>query len=446
MDVKSLSATEVVKPKRRWYTVLALSSAALVDSMESFGYEILWPYMYRSLGVAMSMLAPILSVGKFIGTITTPIWGVLADRYSRKVMLIVMTGIWGLWTGVIGFVQSFWQLMVVRVLASLGLAVLYPVAFSMISDLFTSDNRGKAIGVMTAFGFSGSMISTVVLSTLATTNPEAWRYGFIIMGLSSFITGLMLLFVIEPPRGSMEPELADVVDKETALKFDIKKVPVLLKIPSYWILLVNDITDWIGFSTLTAWAFTWLDLLDLGTGGMPMVMLLIFCGVILGHIGFGWFGDYLDKRHPRLGRITLGQIGQVLSVLSIIGFLYLGAVNITYLLITGLLFGLSFSMKSTGARAPLLQNILLPELRASGRSFIEMVSGLVLTGSLTFSGWLLNRVGEDLQLMMLLMVPTTTFAATLVWSLLFRFYPADRMHYKAILMNQRQEILDDKEI
>lgn len=95
MDVKSLSATEVVKPKRRWYTVLALSSAALVDSMESFGYEILWPYMYRSLGVAMSMLAPILSVGKFIGTITTPIWGVLADRYSRKVMLIVMTGIWG---------------------------------------------------------------------------------------------------------------------------------------------------------------------------------------------------------------------------------------------------------------------------------------------------------------------------------------------------------------
>jgi len=58
----------------------------------------------------------------------------------------------------------------------------------------------------------------------------------------------------------------------------------------------------------------------------------------------------------------------------------------------------------------------------------------------------LNRVGEDLQLMMLLMVPTTTFAATLVWSLLFRFYPADRMHYKAILMNQRQEILDDKEI
>ena len=47
---------------------------------------------------------------------------------------------------------------------------------------------------------------------------------------------------------------------------------------------MNDITDWIGFSTLTAWAFTWLDLLDSALGGMPMVMLLIFCGVILGHI------------------------------------------------------------------------------------------------------------------------------------------------------------------
>jgi Na+/melibiose symporter-like transporter len=68
----------------RWFAVIALSSAALVDSMEGFGYEILWPYMYRSLGLGMSMLAPVLSVGRFIGTITTPIWGAIADRYSRK--------------------------------------------------------------------------------------------------------------------------------------------------------------------------------------------------------------------------------------------------------------------------------------------------------------------------------------------------------------------------
>ena len=75
------------KPPRRWFAVIALSSAALVDSMEGFGYEILWPYMYPTLGLAISMLAPLLSVGKFISTITTPLWGAIADRYSRKTIL-----------------------------------------------------------------------------------------------------------------------------------------------------------------------------------------------------------------------------------------------------------------------------------------------------------------------------------------------------------------------
>jgi MFS family permease len=432
------------KPKLRWFTVIALSSASLVDSMEGFGYEILWPYMYPALGLGMSMLAPILSVGRFIGTITTPIWGAIADRFSRKTILIVMTGIWGLWTGSIGFVQAFWQLMAVRIAASLGLAVLYPAAYSIISDLFTREERGKAIGVMGAFGFAGSMVSTVVLGTLAAANPQAWRYGFILMGILSFITGVMMFFIKEPVRGAMEPELADVVSKDNEFKFDIKKVPLLLKIPTYWVIMVDEIIDWIGFSTLTAWAFTWLDLQDLGSG-VPMVMLLMFVGVILGHIVFGWLSDKLDARYPKYGRIVLGQVGLVLSFLSILGFLFFGAINIVYLLITGLLFGLSFSMKETGSRIPLLQNILLPELRASGRSFIEVIKGLILTGTITFSGWLLNRLGEDLQTMMLLIVPTTMFVASLLWILMFKVYPADMEEYKAILNREREEIIKDAE-
>ncbi len=431
------------KTPGRWFAVIALSSSALVDSMEGFGYEILWPYMYPTLGLGMSMLAPLLSVGKFISTITTPIWGAIADRYSRKVMLIVMTGIWGLWTGAIGFVNTFWQLMAVRVAASLGLAVLYPAAYSIISDLFKRDERGKAIGVMGAFGFAGSMVSTVVLATLAAGNPEAWRYGFILMGALSFVTGVMLCFIKEPVRGAMEPELADVVSKENEFKFDIKKVPLLLKIPTYWIIMIDEIFDWIGFSTLTAWAFTWLDQQDLGPN-VTFAMLLMFVGVISGHLIFGWLSDKLDERYPKYGRLVLGQFGLVLSVISILGFLLLGGRSIGYLLLTGLLFGFSFPIKETGSRIPLLQNILLPELRASGRAFIEVFKGLILTGSLSFSGWLLNRLGEDLQMMMLLIVPTTMAVSALIWVLLYRAYPRDLQNYKAILERQRKTILDKK--
>jgi MFS family permease len=446
MRIKRRKFREMVAKRApgRWFAVIALSSAALVDSMEGFGYEILWPYMYRSLGLAMSMLAPVLSVGRFIGTVTTPIWGAIADRYSRKWVLVVMTGIWGLWTGMVGFVNAFWQLMAVRLAASLGLAVLYPVAYSIISDLFPREERGKAIGVLGAFGFSGSMVSTVVLASLAAANPEAWRYGFIAMGVLSFITGVMMMFIKEPVRGAMEPELADVISEENEFKFELKKVPSLLKVPTYWIIMVDEIFDAIGFAILTAWAFTWLDMQDLGPN-VAFVMLLLFLGIIFGQVIFGWVSDKLDARYPRYGRLVLGQVGLILSVVSILGFLILGGYDIVYLLITGLLFGISFPMKETAARIPLLQNILLPELRATGRALIELIKGLMLTGAIAFSGWLLNRLGEDLQSLMLLMVPTTMFVATVLWIFLYRTYPRDLENYKSTLLQAREVILSKEE-
>ena len=90
-----------------------------------------------------------------------------------------------------------------------------------------------------------------------------------------------------------------------------------------------------------------------------------------------------------------------------------------------------------------VQNILLPELRASGRAFIEVVKGLILAGTLALSGWLLDLLGEDLQTMMLLFVPTTMFLAALVWIPLYKLYPRDLEYYKAILRKQRDEIMKE---
>ncbi len=437
------STLESTKNKRRWFAVFALSSASMVDAMESFGVEILWPYMYPSLGLSISMLAPLLSISRLISTITTPIWGAIADRYSRKALLIVMTGLWGIWTGMVGFVQSFWQLMAVRLASSLGLAVLYPVAYSIISDLFRRDERARAIGVMGAFGFAGDMVSMGVLGTLAVANPEAWRYGFMLMGLLSLLTGLLIVFIKEPARGTMEPELSDVVSEDNQFLFEWNKLPGLFTTQSYWVIMINEIIDWIGFSILSAWAFTWLSQQDLGQGTM-LVMLLLFLGVILGHLIFGWMSDRLDSRFPKYGRIVLGHTGLFLNALASLGFLLFGMVDIFYLLVTGLVIGLSFSMKETGARIPLLQNILLPELRASGRAFIEVIKGLVLAGAISLSGWALNRLGENLQMMMLIFVPTSAFLAALVWIFLYRTYPDDLKTHQSTLKKQRQAILEKR--
>ncbi len=152
---------------RRWYTVFALSIAAFVDSGENETLAILWPKMYAALRADVSQLGLVLGISDLIRTLTLPLWGWAADRFSRKSLLVWITGFWGLWTLAIALVQDLSQLFLVRIVASLGLGVLWPAAFSLLSDLFSSKERGRAAGVMTAVSFSGTLASFFILPTLA---------------------------------------------------------------------------------------------------------------------------------------------------------------------------------------------------------------------------------------------------------------------------------------
>ncbi len=208
-----MAATELVpnqnqpKLKGRWRTVLALSAGYFVDNLENFTLETLWPYMYKSMGWTIGMLGPITGIVRAERVLTTPIWGFLADRYPRKLLLVIMTGIWGIWTAAIGFVDSYSQLLWIRIISSIGLTAFWPIAFSLLGDLFPSKQRGRASSVMSVIGYTGNLLSYIVLPILAAKGGEGWRMGFIAMGIASVVSGLLMLFVKDPPRGSAEVEL-----------------------------------------------------------------------------------------------------------------------------------------------------------------------------------------------------------------------------------------------
>ena len=434
-------AEPAATPRRRWYTVFALSVAYLIDSMEGYTTQFLWPYMYPILGVPVANLAILQSVGRVISAATGPFWGYLADRVSRKTILVIMTGVWGLWTAAKGFSNSFSQLLAFSVLAGLGLTVLEPAALSILSDLFDRKRRGRAIGFMIGAGFAGSMISVVVLGSIAENNPEAWRSGFIIIGILSFLTGLLLLGINERPRGSAEPELSDVVTAETAAKIELHLIPELARIKSWLITMVSGNIDFVGFAVLSAWAFTWIHELELGSM-VQVAMIAMMLGTVLGHLGFGWLSDYIGERNPHRGRVATGMVAYVINLLAAIGFLLLGDRSVMVLSIFGLLFGLSFALKGTGSRLPIEQNVLPPELRATGRALSSWISAFLNAGGLAISGWLLTRMGNDLQRMMLIMVPIPILIGAITWIPMFKFYREDMAALESRLADQRSTISD----
>lgn len=428
------------KTKRRWWTVFALSAAAFVDSAENYSLSVLWPKMFASLGALKGDLGMVLGINGFIGVITTPLWGAAADRFSRKKLLILLTGMWGLWTMAVGFVQDLNGLLFVRILSSLGLGILWPAAFSLLADLFTTRERGRAAGVMTAVSFFGTIASFGVLPMLAEMDPEGWRWGFIGMGIFSALTGLFMLVINDPPRGSAEAELVGVSEAAAEkYAFRIANLPHIVRVRSWWVMLVHTSLDAVALAILYGWAFTWIDELKMGDSAFMIFGLLAF-GNILGHLFFGWLGDVLDRRHPRYGRAGMAMAGLGVSVPALAVFIGLGGEGgLAVLIPFGLISGIALSSVDTGARWPLTQAVLRPELRATGRAALDMVVGVVGAATMTLSSALVNQFG--VTTMLLLLIPIPKLLGALTWVPIFFTYPKDRAALQATLQERRSSLL-----
>jgi len=436
------SAQPALKVKGRWRSVFALSAGYFVDNLENFTLETLWPYMYASMGWTIGQLGPITGIVRAERVLTTPLWGFLADRYPRKLLLVIMTGIWGLWTAAIGFIDTFPELLWIRIISSIGLTAFWPIAFSLLGDLFPSKERGRASSVMSVIGYTGNLISYIVLPILAVSGGEGWRLGFIAMGIASAVSGLIMLLVADPPRGSAERELSDVVSVKTntALKFKWSLVPQLVRIRSWVLLLIHYFIFAIGGSILFAFLFTWLNTLAWSQQIILGVTPILFVGSLVAYAVSGFISDKLEDKFPNSGRFMLGLISLLLIVVGQVGFILMGATSLPALYLFGFLTGIGIGSIETGVRVPLSQNVLPPELRATGRGLLDMAvagSGAI---ALILFGVLLDNSGVTFT-MLLLVIPVAIFLSTITWLPLLRSYPRDIQALHDRLEGQREQML-----
>ena len=63
-------------------------------------------------------------------------FGRLADRAVRKNMIAAGLAVWSLFSGLTGFANGFWSLLICRVMVGVGEATLGPAALSLLSDYF----------------------------------------------------------------------------------------------------------------------------------------------------------------------------------------------------------------------------------------------------------------------------------------------------------------------
>jgi predicted MFS family arabinose efflux permease len=150
--------------------------------------------------------------------------GWLADRFSRRWIILAGVGFWSLMTALCGFARSFGGLFLARVGVGVGEATLSPAAYSLMSDCFAPERlrwataifaMGITLGTGASYMLGGllyeffSAVDTSRLPALASVRP--WQATFIAVGLAGFVVVALLWFVREPARHRLAGESGEPV-------------------------------------------------------------------------------------------------------------------------------------------------------------------------------------------------------------------------------------------
>src|SRR5690625_3647205 len=111
------------------------------------------PSIARTFSVTNDQIGRLITFYTLPGIILTPILGVIADRYSRKRVLIPSLFFFGIAGTACAFANSFDQLLFLRALQGMGSASLGALNLTLIGDLYSGNGRA------TAMGYNGSVLS-----------------------------------------------------------------------------------------------------------------------------------------------------------------------------------------------------------------------------------------------------------------------------------------------
>jgi len=180
----------------RWRVTLAVMWFAQLCSIMGFSFVMPFiPFFVRDLGVAEKMVpvwAGLTGTGAGIAmSIMGPIWGFVADRYGRKLM--VQRAMFGgaVILGLMGMVQNVYQLLVLRILQG-SITGTVPACVALVSSVIPKNRLGFSLGLMQMAVFTGGSVGPYVGGIVA--EHYGYRIPFGVTAALLFIGGMLVWF------------------------------------------------------------------------------------------------------------------------------------------------------------------------------------------------------------------------------------------------------------
>jgi multidrug resistance protein len=219
--------------------------------------------------------------------VAAPFAGPLADRYSRKGIIIVGAIFWSALTLLTAVTHTYWELLLRHTLVGVGEATFVTIAPTFVADLFPERVRGRIFGIFYLAIPVGTAMGYLLGGKLG---PSlGWRYPFYVAAMPGFLLALALLFIPEPPRGQFDSQ------RET---FERGTLLGLTRNLAFLTVTLGMAAGTFSLGGIQVWMPTFLSRVrgySLESANLMFGKIVVIAGILASLAG-GWLGDRLLPR------------------------------------------------------------------------------------------------------------------------------------------------------
>jgi MFS family permease len=352
-----------------------------------------------------------------------PVFGALADRFSRWWIIGGGVALWSLASGWSGMATGFAALLLTRILVGVGEAAYGPAAPTIISDSYPVERRGRMlayfyvaipVGSAIGYGFGG-------LVAEAFGKPDGWRWPFYLVVLPGFALAVMCLRRTDPRAAAASLETSK---QKPAMKWT--EVKALFGIRSYVLNTAAMAAMTFAIGGMGAWLpeYLYRDRASDFGGNPSLGEITVVFGAITALAGLtatllgGWCGDKLRQRF-RSSYFLVSGIGMLLAFPFTIAMLkspFPGAWILVFLAEFFLWF-------NTGPANTALANVTSPHVRSTAFALnILIIHALGDAISPTLIGWIADQTNMSFAF---IFVSAMMVLASAFWLIGVKYLPRD---------------------
>jgi MFS family permease len=342
--------------------------------------------------------------------ISAPIFGLLADRISRWIIVGAAVILWSLASGCSGLAATFAILFATRIFVGIGEGGYGPAAPTILSDLFPIERRGRIMAIFYTAIPVGSALGYVIGGLVGA--HLGWRWAFYLVTPPGLLLGLLCFW-------QRDPRVAAHHLVRESPRRSLANYLRLFRTRSYLInciaqTLMTFVTGGLGF-----WASAYLRYRNQSPDvGMTIFGLITVVAGLISTLLGGIIADKLRSRVPG-SYFWVSGIGMLIAGPFFIATLYTPFPAAWVPMFVAIF----FLFLNTGPSNTALANVSLPAVRAT--AFAANIFVIHALGDVQ-AFWLLGYIGGHTNMhVAFLFVSGIIFASGLAWLIGAKYLPAD---------------------